>query len=615
LTWTDSEWEDSIVLKDGRRFPLAGKEKHVTTLQLLAVIYFCVVGGPYALEDAVAAASGSAVGTAQGAGWVILLLILMAFLVHLPTGLLTSELASAMPQNGGYIIWVSRAFGNFWGYLEGWLSWCSSVFDAALYPILVVAYLEPAFKNLFGLTAGFSWLTTYLLRVSFTIIITVLNVTNIQVYGLASLFFAAFTILPYFIYSIAGTQQIFVNSTYSSVNTFDHIFSFTDPSEVNWGLLISCILWVGSGWDSPGTVAGDVHRPRKTYPRAVYLAVILMLVTNLWPLCIAVTTLSVSPVSATVHWSSAAGFWATAAAVVGGKFLQYLVILVAVVGNFNLFNVLFTSCSWSLYAVCLPGLLDCGFVLKFHEKWRTPLYCMLLNAALIALCNLYTFTGLIQIAMSLNSLALLLECLSLVWLRVMEPTMKRPYKIPINTWLLAAFMTPTLFICIVVIVTIEKIAQLIVGGCIILGLIAYFIARQFERSQAEIEATNTGDEVLPYQAVDLNEVFEGIHDLQLGANPEDFPDFGLRTSAQVESLPELIYQPSVAEDNNARALYDLPEESNSAEDEELDDESNEHTALTGYANDDETASETIPIRSKANKSAKNHNHNSYGAIP
>lgn len=102
---SDSEMEDSVVLRDGRRFPSALKEKHVSFGQLLAIVYFCVAGGPYGLEDAI---------LAGGVTWVCILLIVLPWTANLPIGLLTSELASAMPQNGGYIIWVSRAFGNFW---------------------------------------------------------------------------------------------------------------------------------------------------------------------------------------------------------------------------------------------------------------------------------------------------------------------------------------------------------------------------------------------------------------------------------------------------------------------------------------------------------------------
>lgn len=76
--------EDSVVLRDGRRFPNAIKEKHVSLMQLLAIVYFCVVGGPYGLEDAV---------LAGGLSWVVLLLLLLPWMLNLPIGLLTSEMA------------------------------------------------------------------------------------------------------------------------------------------------------------------------------------------------------------------------------------------------------------------------------------------------------------------------------------------------------------------------------------------------------------------------------------------------------------------------------------------------------------------------------------------
>jgi hypothetical protein len=38
--------------------------------------------------------------------------------------------------DGGYSIWATEAFGNFWGYQEMFWSWCSGVSDSAAYPIL-----------------------------------------------------------------------------------------------------------------------------------------------------------------------------------------------------------------------------------------------------------------------------------------------------------------------------------------------------------------------------------------------------------------------------------------------------------------------------------------------
>ena len=87
---------------------------------------------PYGLEDII-----------HGAGYpgAIVVLLVVPLIWSLPTALMVSELASSLPKEGGYYIWVRRALGPFWGFQEAWLSLTSSVFDMAIYPILFVSYL------------------------------------------------------------------------------------------------------------------------------------------------------------------------------------------------------------------------------------------------------------------------------------------------------------------------------------------------------------------------------------------------------------------------------------------------------------------------------------------
>ena len=49
------------------------------------------------------------------------------------------------PVNGGYSIWVTEAFGGFWGLQESYWSWFSGVVDNAVYPVLIY----DGFKNYF----------------------------------------------------------------------------------------------------------------------------------------------------------------------------------------------------------------------------------------------------------------------------------------------------------------------------------------------------------------------------------------------------------------------------------------------------------------------------------
>jgi amino acid transporter len=102
-------------------------------LPLLGATYFMVAGGPYGLEDIIGKA---------GYWRALVMLAIIPMIWSLPTSLMVGELASAIPAEGGYYVWVRRAMGRFWGFQEAWLSLAASVFDMAIYPTIFVLYLS-----------------------------------------------------------------------------------------------------------------------------------------------------------------------------------------------------------------------------------------------------------------------------------------------------------------------------------------------------------------------------------------------------------------------------------------------------------------------------------------
>ena len=75
----------------------------LTLLPLVTATYFMVAGGPYGLEDLIGKTGYSAS---------LLILAVTPLLWSLPTALMVSELASALPQEGGFYIWVQRGMGR-----------------------------------------------------------------------------------------------------------------------------------------------------------------------------------------------------------------------------------------------------------------------------------------------------------------------------------------------------------------------------------------------------------------------------------------------------------------------------------------------------------------------
>ena len=84
--------------------------RHSTTrtlgvLSVVSLVFFNVSGGPLGSEGIVSAA-GPLVGLSA--------ILAFVLLFSIPQAMVTAELSTALPDNGGYSLWVKAAFGPFW---------------------------------------------------------------------------------------------------------------------------------------------------------------------------------------------------------------------------------------------------------------------------------------------------------------------------------------------------------------------------------------------------------------------------------------------------------------------------------------------------------------------
>src|SRR6476646_8035699 len=113
----------------------------IGTVGLIFVLFFSTSGGPYTTETLI---------HSVGPGLGLLILALVPLIWSVPEALIVGELASMLPEEGGYYRWVDRAFGRFWAFQNGWLTWMYSLVDMAIYPVLFNQYLRyffPAFDS------------------------------------------------------------------------------------------------------------------------------------------------------------------------------------------------------------------------------------------------------------------------------------------------------------------------------------------------------------------------------------------------------------------------------------------------------------------------------------
>ena len=357
-----------------------------------------VSGGTYGTEDIVHGA---------GYGKAILILLLTPLLWSLPTAFMIGELSSALPFEGGYYAWVRRAMGNFWGFQEAWLSLAASIFDMAIYPTLFVAYL----------TRMFPWFQEnhrgVLVALGVVVVCAGLNIAGVKVVSTTSLWLFFALSAPFAVVFVLAPFKIGALANAVTKPTTSNV-------DILGGLLIC--MWNYMGWDNASTIATEVERPQRTYPRAMLAAVLIVCVTYVLPF--AAMWITGLPASA---WET--GAWADIAQLMGGPLLRVALVAGGMMSGFGMFNALVMSYSRLPLAMAQDGMLPKIFA-RLHPKSRAPWVAIIALAIGWGMALNIGFERLVTLDIMIYGASLTLEFVALIVLRIREPELKRPFRVP-----------------------------------------------------------------------------------------------------------------------------------------------------------------------------------------
>jgi amino acid transporter len=395
-------------------------------LPLIAATYFMVSGGPYGIEDILGGA---------GYGWAIAILLALPIFWSLPTALMIGELASAIPAEGGFYVWVRRALGPFWGYQESWLSLSASIFDMALYPSIFVLYLG---KFSPALTAGpraWAW------SLAIVLVCSLWNLRGAPAVGDGSLLLSALLLTPFTLFVALGLLKgLTLHPAIQWSNSGSGSTGFGTGSAFSTAVLVA--MWNYMGWDNASTIAQEVENPQRNYPRAMIVAAVLTAVTYILPLA----AMAFAGLSAA---SFSTGDWAQAARALGGpgllgEFLGTAIVVGGCITGVGMFNALQMSYTRLPMAMALDGMLP--RVLARRNQRGVPWVSVLLCGVAWALALNLPFERLISIDLILYGSSLLLEFAALAVLRFREPHLARPFKAGNRTFACLLGVAPAMLI-------------------------------------------------------------------------------------------------------------------------------------------------------------------------
>lgn len=452
----------------------------LTALPLIALIFYEVSGGPFGVEDSVKAGGGP-------------LLSLLGFLIFpliwsIPEALITAELATSFPENGGYVIWISSAFGPFWGFQEGFWKWLSGVLDNALYPVLFLDYLKHSLPIFNLLIARIPAL------LGITVALTYLNYRGLHIVGFSAVSLLVFSLCPFVVMGILSIPHIKPGR-----------WLVVDFKKVDWRGYFNTMFWNLNYWDKASTLAGEVENPSKTFPKALLGAVVLVVSSYLIPL-LAGTGGLMSPSS---EWSD--GYFAEVGMLIGGFWLKWWIQAASAMSNLGLFEAEMSGDAFQLLGMSEMGMLPAIFASR--SKYGTPTLSILCSAIGVIFLSWMSFQEILEFLNFLYAIGMLLEFAAFIKLRMKKPDLQRPYKVPLQTFGVSMLCLPPAVLLVLVMCLASLRTFIVSGGVIIVGFLLYpalVHAKDRKWMQFDIEQPTASSDTHQGSHSAVSEMYPGV---------------------------------------------------------------------------------------------------------
>jgi amino acid transporter len=427
----------------------AGLKKHRISMSTVVFMIFCLcAAGAYGIEDMIPQA---------GPGLTLAMLIVLPFVWSTPMGLVAAELGSAIPEEGGFYKWVQRACGEFWGFQAGWWRTISIYVDNTIYVVLAGAYVA----SVVNLTPT----EEYLFKASMVVFFTYINIRGIKDVG-----FVTSTIS--LLVMIAFAMVAFVGFANWQMNPFE---PFIPPDQTlfqSFGAAIAIGVWVYSGYESMSTMAGEIEDPQ-IIPRATLISVPLIMAVYILP-----TMGGLASIGSWQQWSADGVSYGD---VITSQLpsLGVIFVLVAVIANFSLFNTYIASGSRGFFALAADNLGPKSLV-KCSKDRGVPYIAVLSLGGFSLIASMFPFEVIVVVDVMLFISAYVLIFISACILRIREPELERPFRVPFGNKGFVAMCIPPIVIAVLVLFI--SGADYFVGGMLALvsGPVAYlFFKRRY----------------------------------------------------------------------------------------------------------------------------------------
>ena len=339
----------------------------------------------------------------------------LAGIITICAGLTVAELAAAIPEVGGMVVWIEKTYGKTAAFLLGWAQ--SIIYFPAMIAALAVIFSTQVL-NLLNLDKSWHIPIAFIAAAS----LMFLNFLGGKTGGVIQTVATICKLIPLIVIIIFGlfqanphTVELFPNSsTFSNDNSFTAL-----------GSALLATMYAYDGWIAVGNIAGEMKNPRRDLPRAIFLGLGLVMIIYLLINTAYLMTMPMEQISG--NQKAASEIAVLLFGGVGGKIIT-IGILISVYGTLNGY----TMTGIRVPYVAMKDQIPFKNTWTKLNKFAIPHYSAFL---LLGIAIIMIFTGqfdtLTDFLLFTIWFFFVATFIAVFILRKKEPSLVRPYKVPL----------------------------------------------------------------------------------------------------------------------------------------------------------------------------------------
>lgn len=324
-----------------------------------------------------------------------------------------AELATMMPESGGYTVYLKRALGLYAGFVIGWTDWLSTSSSAALAALVIGEYTT--------ILVGTSPSLGPVIASSVVIVFALLQWRGIREGGMAQNLTAIAKTLAF---------ALLIGACFILGRGFQSDGGATTPTGfpllAAFVIAMQSVVFTYDGYNGVVYFSGELKNPARDIPRSIFggvlaVAVIYLLVNIGFLLVLPLSRMAGDPLVA-----------ATAAKEMFGPRGDTVIRVLTIVSLVSALNAYQLMTPRVLYRLSTFGFFSAG---QYVNRGGTPAVALWLSTAVILTLVL---TGTVQIVLAVTAFFFVaqyaLVFLSLFLLRRKEPNTARPFRAKGHPW-------------------------------------------------------------------------------------------------------------------------------------------------------------------------------------